>query len=187
LHTPLSKAYSNGIADAVVFDLDPGEQADIINCARVALILRDLLAELSLSSYIKTSGQKGLHVLVPLNNGKSTFGDTKKFSRSVAEVMQANYPDLTTAKQAKELRRGKVFINWAQNDKSKTMVCVYSLRAREKPFVSFPLAWKELEDSEKHNDADRLQVVYSDALKRVEREGDLFKDVLTKKQRLPYL
>jgi bifunctional non-homologous end joining protein LigD len=187
LHVPLAKTDSPDIADAVVFDLDPGEQADIINCARVALILRDLLAELKLSSYLKTSGQKGLHVLVPLNNNEATFDDTKRFSKSAAEVMQANYPDLVTAKQAKELRKGKVFINWSQNDKSKTMVCVYSLRAREKPFVSFPLTWKELDDTVKHNNAGRFHVLYSDALKRVEKEGDLFAEALSKKQRLPYL
>jgi len=185
LHTPLSKANSPGIADAVVFDLDPGDHADILDCARVALILRDLLAELKLTTYTKTSGQKGLHVLVPLNNNEATFDETKRFSKSTAEVMQTNYPDLVTAKQAKELRKGRVFINWSQNDAKKTMVCVYSLRAREKPFVSFPVGWEELEDAERDRDSSRLHILYADALKRLEKKGDLFKEALTKKQRLP--
>jgi bifunctional non-homologous end joining protein LigD len=186
LHVPLARAHSPGTADAVVFDLDPGDQADILICARVAMILRGLLAELGLSSYVKTSGQKGLHVFVPLNN-ETTFDDTKRFSKSVAEVMQANYPDLVTAKMAKELRKRKVFINWSQNDAKKTMVCVYSLRAREKPVASFPVAWKELERIQSQDDPGRLHILYSDAVKRVEKEGDLFAEVLTKKQKLPSL
>jgi|WetSurMetagenome_2_1015567.scaffolds.fasta_scaffold10569_4 bifunctional non-homologous end joining protein LigD len=187
LHVPLAKAYSPNTPDSVVFDLDPGDHADILHCARVALILRDLLGELGLSSYVKTSGQKGLHVLIPLNNSETTFQDTKQFSKSTAEVMQTNYPDLVTAKQSKELRKGKVFINWSQNDAKKTMICVYSLRAREKPFVSFPLAWKELEDAERDRDRTKLHILYSDALERVEKAGDLFAEVLGKKQRLPHL
>jgi bifunctional non-homologous end joining protein LigD len=187
LHVPLARAGSPHTPDAVVFDLDPGEQAGILDCVRVALILRDLLADLKLSGYVKTSGQKGLHVFVPLNTSRATFDDTKLFSRSVAEVMQANYPDLVTSKMTKEQRKRKVFINWSQNDASKTMVCVYSLRAREKPAVSFPLAWTELEDSERQGDAGRLHILYSDALKRVEKDGDLFEEVLTRKQRLPHL
>jgi bifunctional non-homologous end joining protein LigD len=185
LHVPLAKTHSPSISDAVVFDLDPGDHADILDCARVALIIRDLLGELGLSGYAKTSGQKGLHVLIPLNNDETSFADAKQFSRSVAEIMQADYPDLVTAKMAKELRKQKVFINWSQNDAKKTMVCVYSLRAREKPFVSFPLAWKELEAAEKKNDSGSLNVLYSGALARLEKNGDLFKEVLTKKQHLP--
>ena len=146
LHVPLARVASPETPDAMVFDLDPGEPADILDCARVALILRDLLSPLGLAGYVKTSGQKGLHVYVPLNREETTFADTKKFSKAVAEIMQKNYPDLVTAKMAKEYRQGKVFINWEQNDAAKTMICVYSLRAREKPMVSFPLAWRELEN-----------------------------------------
>ena len=124
----------------------PASRPTMLDCARVALILRDLLIPLRLASYVKTSGQKGLHVYVPLNRPETTFEDTKKFSKAVAEIMQKNYPDLVTAKMAKEYRPGRVFINWEQNDSKKTMICVYSLRAREKPFVSFPLAWRELEN-----------------------------------------
>ena len=84
--------------------------------------------------------------MFPLNRKETTFEETKKFSKAVAEVLQRNYPDLVTAKMAKEAAKKKVFINWSQNDSSKTMICVYSLRAREKPIVSFPLAWEELEN-----------------------------------------
>jgi bifunctional non-homologous end joining protein LigD len=153
----------------------------------VALILRDLLAQLHLVCYVKTSGQKGLHAYVPLNSDEATFEQTKKFSKTVAEVLQRNYPDLVTAKMAKEQRKKKVFINWSQNDASKTMICVYSLRAREKPTVSFPLAWNELEDLAGRGDPDKFQVIHSEALARAETRGDLFREVLVKQQSLPYL
>ena len=187
LHVPLARADSPETPDAVVFDLDPGDGANILDCARVALILRDLLTHLRLAGYVKTSGKKGLHVYVPLNRKETTFEDTKRFSKAVAEIMQKNYPNLVTARMAKEYRKAKVFINWAQNDSSKTMICVYSLRAREKPIVSFPLAWKELENLSKQGDPEKLQIMHSEAVGRAEKQGDLFQEVLVKKQKLPYL
>ena len=187
LHVPLARAASPDTPDAMVFDLDPGEPATILDCARVALILRELLTRLQLAGYPKTSGQKGIHVYVPLNCREVTFEDTKRFSKAVAVIMQKNYPDLVTAQMAKELRRGKVFINWSQNDASKTMICVYSLRAREKPFVSFPLEWRELEELARQGDAARFQVIHAEALSRAVTRGDLFREVLVKKQQLPHL
>jgi bifunctional non-homologous end joining protein LigD len=187
LHVPLARAASPDTPDSMVFDLDPGEPADILDCARVALILRDLLIPLGLAGYVKTSGQKGLHVYVPLNRSDTTFQDTKKFSKTVAEIMQKNYPDLVTAKMAKEYRKGRVFINWEQNDSKKTMICVYSLRAREKPMVSFPLAWEELEHLAGQDDPEKLQVIHSEAVSRAEKQGDLFQELLVKKQQLPHL
>ncbi len=187
LHVPLARAGSPETPDSMVFDLDPGEGADILGCARVALVLRDLLTELGLAGYVKTSGRKGLHVYVPLNRKETTFDETKKFSRAVAIILQRNYPDLVTAKMAKEYRKKKVFINWSQNDSKKTMICVYSLRAREIPVVSCPLGWKELENLAGKGDPEKLQVLHSEALSRAERQGDLFRDVVIKKQRLPYL
>lgn len=187
LHVPQARAGSSGTPDFLVFDLDPGEGADIRDCARVALILRDLLSPLGLTGCGKTSGQKGLHLYIPLNRPETTFEDTKKFSKAVAEVMQKNYPDLVTSKMAKESRKGKVFINWSQNDSSKTMVCVYSLRAREKPFVSFPLSWEELEQVPGLTDPEKTQVTPSEALRRAEKKGDLFREVLTREQKLPLL
>ena len=187
LHVPLARAGSPETPDSMVFDLDPGEQADLRECARVALILRDLLSGLQMTSYVKTSGKKGLHVYVPLNHKETTFEDTKKFSKAVAEVLQKNYPDLVTAKMAREYRKAKVFINWSQNDSSKTMICVYSLRAREKPFVSFPLLWEEVELLTGTEDPENVQVLPSEAVRRAEKKGDLFQEVLLKKQRLPHL
>jgi bifunctional non-homologous end joining protein LigD len=185
LHVPLARAGSPEAPDSMVFDLDPGEPANILHCATVALILRDLLRDMGLASFVKTSGNKGLHVFVPLNRKDATFEDTKTFSKAVAEIMQKHYPDLVTARMAKEDRKGKVFINWSQNDSSKTMICVYSLRAREKPFVSFPLEWRAVE--EWRGDPDKLQVLHSGALGKVEEKGDLFREVLVKEQKLPHL
>jgi bifunctional non-homologous end joining protein LigD len=187
LHVSLARAGSPETPDSMVFDLDPGDRANILNCARVALILRDLLLELGLASYVKTSGKKGLHVYVPLNSKETTFQDTKNFSKAVAKIVQKNYPDLVTAKMAKEYRKAKVFINWSQNDSSKTMICVYSLRAREKPIVSFPLVWNKLEHLPGQVDPEKLQVIHSDAVAIAEKNGDLFQVVLVKKQKLPHL
>jgi bifunctional non-homologous end joining protein LigD len=187
LHVPLARAGSPETPDSVVFDLDPGNEADILDCTRVALVLRDLLGQLRLTSYVKTSGKKGLHVYVPLNRKETTFEETKKFSKAVSEVLQHNYPDLVTAKMAKEYRNKKVFINWSQNDSSKTMICVYSLRAREKPIVSFPLTWKELEKLAGQNDPEQFKIIQSEAVNRLEKEGDLFREMLIRKQTLKYL
>ena len=187
LHVPLARADSPETPDSMVFDLDPGDQANVLDCTRVALILRDLLSDMRLASFPKTSGKKGIHVYVPLNRKETTFVDTKKFSKAVAELLQKNYPDLVTAKMAKEYRKKKVFINWSQNDSSKTMVCVYSLRAREKPFVSFPLSWEELENLAGQRDPEKLHVLYSEAVSRAGEKGDLFQEVLMKRQKLPHL
>jgi bifunctional non-homologous end joining protein LigD len=185
LHVPLARADSPQTPDAVIFDLDPGDGSDILDCLRVALILRDLFTRLKLSCFTKASGMKGLHVYVPLNRKETTFDGAKAFSKSVAEVLQRNYPDLVTAKMAKEQRVGKVFINWSQNDSAKTMVCVYSLRAGEKPIVSFPLSWKELEKINEKGDAEMTRVLHSQAASRLEKSGDLFHEMLVLKQRLP--
>jgi bifunctional non-homologous end joining protein LigD len=187
LHIPLARTTSPKRPDSMVFDLDPGEPADILTCARTALILRRLLTVTGLASHIKTSGNKGLHVLVPLNRKETTFEDTRTFSRAVAEVMQKHYPDLVTARMAKLERQGKVFINWSQNDASKTMISVYSLRAREKPFVSFPLQWGEVEEAVRKRAAEDLQICSSEALQRAQRTGDLFGEMLTLEQKLPHL
>ncbi len=187
LHVPLARAASPWTPDAVVFDLDPGEPADILACARVALVLRELLARLGLVSIVKTSGQKGFHVYVPLNSAGTSYEGTSTFSKAVAVILQKNYPDLVTARMAKVERTGRVFINWSQNDATKTMVCVYSLRAREKPVVSFPLVWGEVERLAKKGASEKFQIGHEEAVGRVEKEGDLFREVLTKKQKLPHL
>lgn len=187
LHVPLARVGSPQTPDAVVFDLDPGEGADVLSCARVALVLRDLLSRVGLAGHVKTSGRKGLHVYVPLNRGEETFEATKTFSRAVAVILQKGYPDLVTAKMAKELRAGRVFINWEQNDPSKTMICAYSLRAREEPLAASPVGWGDVERAAREGDPARLRVGWAEALSRAEGEGDLFREVLTTKQELPHL
>lgn len=186
LHVPLDRAGSPGTPDAVVFDLDPGEGADVLTCARVALTLRDLFARLGLASVVKTSGLKGLHVYLPLNRADTTFADTKAFSKAVALVLQRTVPDLVTSKMAREERAGRVFLNWSQNDASKTMVCAYSLRAREEPLVSCPLSWEELERRAREGDADGLRVGPAEAVRRAGEAGDLFAAALSKVQELPH-
>jgi len=185
LHVPLARSAYPETPTAMVFDLDPGEPADILDCAQVALILRDLLSRLGLAGWVKTSGQKGLHVFVPLNSPDATFEDTKKFSRTVAVILEKNYPELVTAKTAKASRKGKVFINWAQNDPSLTMICVYSLRARKMPFVSFPLEWGNLEQLAGAGDPEKLHILQAEAVRRAEQAGDQFPEILVKGQKFP--
>jgi bifunctional non-homologous end joining protein LigD len=187
LHVPLARAASPQTPDAMVFDLDPGPPADILDCARLALILRQLLSRLGLACWVKSSGQKGLHLFVPLNSPGVTFGETKQFSRAVALTLEKSCPELVTAKMARAARTGKVFINWSQNDPSLTMVCVYSLRAREKPYVSTPLDWRELEQLTGPGDPQRLLTLQGEAISRAETTGDLFGEVLAQRQKLPHL
>jgi len=187
LHVPLARVYSPETPDSMVFDLDPGDGADILDCARVALMLKDMLSGLNLACCAKTSGKKGLHVYVPLNRKDVTFEDTKKFTKAAAKALEKTDPGLVTSAMAKELRKNKVFINWSQNDSSKTMICVYSLRAREKPTVSFPLSWEELGELSKGGNPGRFDVLHSEALTRLEKQGDLFRDMMSTEQKLPYL
>ena len=170
----------------MVFDLDPGPPATIVECARVALWLQGVFSQLALESFAKTSGSKGMQVYVPLNTPTS-YDATKAFSRALAELLGSHHPDLVVSQQLKTLRPGKVLVDWSQNDEHKTTVCVYSLRARERPTVSTPVTWEEVEELCERRDPEWL-VVDSDALlERVEEHGDLFEPVLTLEQRLPAL
>jgi len=186
LHVPLARAASAQTPDCMVFDLDPGEGAGIPACARVALILRELLARVGLSCFAKSSGKKGLHVYVPLNRPETTFEGIKAFTRAAAEALAQDHPDLVTARLAKESRTGRVFINWSQNSASATMVCVYSLRAEAQPTVSFPHSWEEVEAAIRPRGAARLRVTATEALGRIEKRGDLFREVLLTRQKLPH-
>ena len=181
LHTGLARGTSIQRPSWLVFDLDPGEPADISDCARVAVIIRDLLAELDLDSYAKTSGSKGMQLYVPLNSGV-TYERTRPFAHGLALHLEKEHPDLIVSSMKKEIRGGKVLIDWSQNSDFKTTVAVYSLRAKERPTVSTPVSWKEVEAGAKGRS---LSFEASDVLKRIEREGDLFEPVLKTKQRLP--
>jgi bifunctional non-homologous end joining protein LigD len=161
----------------MVFDLDPGDPADIEDCAEVALVLRGMFEQLGLQSLAKTSGSKGLQVYVPLNSDVS-YEQTKPFARQVAELLEQQMPDRITADMAKSKRRGKVLVDWSQNDWHKSTVAPYSLRARERPTVSTPVTWEEVEAGE-------LDYDHADVRKRIEKHGDLFAPMLTTVQALP--
>ncbi|HSH39726.1 MAG TPA: non-homologous end-joining DNA ligase, partial [Chthoniobacterales bacterium] len=169
----------------IVFDLDPGDGADILSCAEVAFLLRDLLAQLQLKSWVKVSGSKGLQVYVPLNT-PITYGSTQPFARAVAQMLEGQHPKLIVSEMAKSLRHNKVFIDWSQNADHKTTVGVYSLRAkRERPFVSLPVEWDELRQACRKKNIDALYFSPTEALARLKQLGDLFAPVLRTKQKLP--
>jgi len=186
MHVPLSKAGSINKPDFMVFDLDPGEPADIIDCARAAFLVKEVLDVMKLNSFLKTSGKKGLHIFVPLNTKGVTYDDTKKFSKAVAVLLSKRNPSIITARMSKEKRKGKVFINWSQNDVSKTMICAYSMRAVPVPNVSTPLEWKEARKFTAEKDKDAFDFSPIEVTDRI-RKKDLFKDLLLMKQRLPII
>ena len=184
MHVPLHRAPDADRPDSVVFDLDPGAPADLVSCCEVALILHDLFARLHLQSFAKTSGSKGLQLYIPLNSG-ATYAETKPFSRAVAEALAARRPELVVSNMKKSLRGGKVLLDWSQNDPHKTTVCVYSLRARERPTVSMPVTWPEVRRCLRARDPSLLSFEADAALRRVEKRGDLFAPLLGLKQELP--
>jgi bifunctional non-homologous end joining protein LigD len=187
LHTSLSLAEPVERPTMMVFDLDPGAPADIIACCRVGVWLRDVFAQLKLESFAKTSGSKGLQVYVPLNTDEVTYDGTKPFARAVAELLEKQHPKQVVSRMTKSLRGGKVLIDWSQNDDHKTTICVYSLRAKERPTVSTPVAWDEVEAASRRRSGKVLTFEHDEVLKRVERDGDLFAPVLALRQALPSL
>lgn len=184
VHTYLSRARSLERPDFLAFDLDPGEPAGLLHAARIALRLRELLTDHGLQSLAKVSGGKGVHVYVPLNTTVD-FDRTKAFAQMIAREMEHDYPDLVVSKMSKSLRKGKVFVDWSQNDRHKTTVCVYSMRARSEPTISAPVAWEELEEAVRRRRERGLRFNPGEAIRRAESEGDLFEPVLTLKQKLP--
>jgi bifunctional non-homologous end joining protein LigD len=168
----------------MVFDLDPGAPADIVQCCQVGLWLRDLLSKMKLKSFAKTSGSKGLQVYVPLNTSV-TYDQTKDLSRALAQLLEHEHADLVTSNMSKAVRKGKVFVDWSQNDEHKTTICVYSLRAKEEPTVSTPVTWDEVENCTGRKKADLLKFRSDQVLARVEKLGDLFGPTEKLKQKLP--
>lgn len=186
LHVSLSRAPEMQQPTVIAFDLDPGAPANIVQCCLVAIWVRDIFANFGLESFAKTSGSKGLQVYVPLNS-KITYDETKPFARAIARLLEDSHRDLVVSDMKKSLRSNKVFVDWSQNDDYKTTVCVYSLRAKEQPTVSTPVTWKEVEACLKKSDPELLVFTSEQALKRVEKSGDLFEPVLKLKQSLPKL
>ncbi|HEV3377302.1 MAG TPA: non-homologous end-joining DNA ligase [Thermoleophilaceae bacterium] len=182
LHPSLSLVDDVDRPTVMAFDLDPGPPAGLAECCEVAFLLRDALSQIGLRSFAKTSGSKGIQVYVPLNvEGVDYDHGTKALSHALARHLEGEHPRLIVSQQRKDLRRGKVLIDWSQNDEKKTTVGVYSLRARERPTVSTPLRWEELEDPE------ALVFEASDVLERAEEHGDLFAPVVELRQELPDL
>ena len=186
LHPSLSLAKEIGRPTMMVFDLDPGPPANIVQCAQVGVWLREIFEHLGLQSFPKTSGSKGLQIYVPLNIPVS-YEETKPFAHALARLLEDQHRELVVSDMKKELRKGKVFVDWSQNDQHKTTIAVYSLRARERPTVSTPITWEEVEQTLKKKDPQRLVFEAADVLKRVEKMGDLFEPLLKLKQKLPQL
>ena len=184
LHTSLSLAREIRRPTMMVFDLDPGEPAGLLECCQVATWLRAMFGGLGLECLAKTSGSKGLQLYIPLND-EVTYERTKPFARMVAETLERGAPELVVSRMTKSLRPGKVLIDWSQNDEHKTTVNVYSLRARERPTVSTPVAWEEVEAAVASGDAGSLVFEADQVLERVARDGDLFASVLSLRQSLP--
>jgi bifunctional non-homologous end joining protein LigD len=184
LHTSLSRSEKIEQPTMMVFDLDPGPPADIVLCCQVAFWLKEIFDSFDLQAFPKTSGSKGLQIYLPLNT-PTTYDDTKGFSRALARLLESQHPDLVVSDMKKALRTGKVFVDWSQNDEHKTTINVYSLRAKERPTVSTPVSWEEVEKCLKKKDAKLLVFESSEVLARVEKMGDLFAPVQTLKQRLP--
>jgi bifunctional non-homologous end joining protein LigD len=192
LHTSLAFASAPLTPTILVFDLDPGAPAGLVECSEVALVLRGLFAALGLESVVKTSGSKGMQLYVPLNGGSGgralgsvTYDVTKPFARRIAELLEQRLPELVVSRMTKRLRRGKVFVDWSQNDDHKTTVTVYSVRARERPTVSAPVSWDEVQNCLDSREPELLSFDTDEVLRRVARDGDLFAMLLSTRQELP--
>ena len=184
LHTPLAYAETPKEPTFLAFDLDPGPPATIVECAEVACRLRDAFDHFGLVAFPKTSGSKGMQLYVPLHT-PTTYAQTKPFAMGIAQVLERRHPELIVSEMRRDKRAGKVFIDWSQNDEHKTTVCVYSLRARERPTVSTPVTWDEVEAVRASGDPDDLVFTSDEVLARVAEHGDLFAPVLDVEQELP--
>jgi bifunctional non-homologous end joining protein LigD len=186
LHPSLSLSRAPKRPTVLAFDLDPGPPADIVECCRVALRLRDLFGHFEVECFPKTSGSKGLQVYVPLN-GRVSYERTKPFAKAIAQLLEKQTPDRVVSKMKKVEREGKVFVDWSQNHQRKTTICVYSLRARERPTASTPITWDEVTHAAENEDAASLVFEAGDVLERLKDHGDLFAPVLELEQELPEL
>ena len=181
LHAPMARSDDPQNPTMLVFDLDPGPPATIVECCQVALLLVEVLESVGLQALPKTSGSKGLQVYVPLNSHHS-HDHASSFALAVGQLLTKQHPNLVLVTMAKAQRSGKVFIDWSQNSSHKTTAAVYTLRARERPTVSTPVTWSEVEGCAKGR---KLSFEPADVLERVENLGDLFADALELRQELP--
>lgn len=184
LHVPMWRVSAeDDVAhpDLMVYDLDPGPPATIVECCRVGLLLREELGEHGLAAYPKTSGSKGLQLYVPLD-AEHPWQDVSAYAKRLAQQLERAHADLVVSSMRKELRKGKVLVDWSQNNAAKTTVAVYSLRARPQPTVSTPVTWDEVAACTRPED---LRFTAPDVLRRVDEQGDLFAPILEGGQRLP--
>jgi bifunctional non-homologous end joining protein LigD len=181
IHAPMARADDIESPTMVVFDLDPGAPATIVECCQVALDIGDALEGLGLACYPKTSGSKGLQLYLPLNT-PATHEHASSFAHAVAQLMEKHHPERVVSQMKKELRKNKVFIDWSQNSRHKTTIAAYSLRARPAPTVSTPISWDEVADGA---EGEPLTFLAADVLARVDDLGDLFADTATLEQELP--
>jgi bifunctional non-homologous end joining protein LigD len=186
LHTSLALARAPEQPTQMVFDLDPGEGAGILECCEVALVLHGLFDQLRLTTVAKTSGSKGMQVYVPLAPG-TTYDHTKPFARRVAELLEQRVPELVVSRMTKKLRAAKVLVDWSQNDHHKTTVTTYSVRARDRPTVSTPVSWDEVRHCRDEHAPELLSFETHEVLERAEERGDLFAPALVGGQELPSL
>src|SRR4051794_19724271 len=186
LHPSLALATDITCPRSIVFDLDPGPPANIVQCCQVALWLRAIFEHFGLQSFPKTSGSKGMQIYVPLNT-KTSYDETKPFANALARVLENDHRDLVVSEMKKAIRTNKIFVDWSQNDEHKTTVSVYALRARERPTVSTPITWDEVERCLKKKNAGLLVFESHQTLDRVGKTGDLFAPLLQLKQKLPKL
>ena len=186
LHTSLSLGKNVLQPSFLVFDLDPGPPANIVQCCQVGLWVREIFGKLGLESFAKTSGSKGLQIYVPLNTTVN-YESTKTFAHELARLLERQHPALVVSDMKKALRTGKVLVDWSQNDDHKTTVCVYSLRAKERPTASTPVKWAEVENCLQKGDPNLLAFDSEEVLTRAKKHGDLFEPVLTLKQKMPPL
>ena len=187
LHPSLSLGRAPTRPTVLAFDLDPGPPADVVDCCRVAMRLRDLFGHFGVECFPKTSGSKGMQVYVPLNKPKTSYDETKPFAKAIAQLLEKQTPDGVVSKMKKVERKGKVFVDWSQNHRSKTTIAVYSLRARERPTASTPVTWDEVERAAESGDGSHLVFEAGAVLERIEKHGDLFAPVLELQQELPEL
>ena len=182
IHAPMARCADIETPTMVVFDLDPGAPAAMTECAEVGLWIRDVLDGIGLQCFAKTSGSKGLQLYVPVNRPGLTHESASSFALAVAQAMEKHHAGQVVSNMSKDVRKGKVFIDWSQNSRHKTTVAVYSLRARPRPTVSTPVTWDEVEDAA---DGAPLSFEAGDVIERVDTIGDLFADALTLEQDLP--
>lgn len=184
IHVPMALGNDLDTPTALVFDLDPGAPANIVDCADVALWMRDVLESVGLTGFAKTSGSKGMQVYVPINTPVA-HSQTSSFALAVGQLLERQHRDRVLVDMTRAKRPGKIFVDWSQNSRAKTTIGAYSLRGGPIPTVSTPLSWDEVETLVATRDAESMVFGPDEVVARVAEVGDLFEAVLTTQQQLP--